>query len=249
MKRIFRLTAYQAIVVLVFLALALWGFWRNVSVRRTNELYLGARTFTTRTQDVDSLASIKSPRTHLLLLQLAKDEEVNESNREEAIKQLSKATDPETAAALSNLLQPFEGLSFQQEIATALRKMNCIDSCIANVLHYLERYYNGEHFIMEDVNREELAGDLRKDQQTINRTLEAILTERSDSTLGYLSTVYGIGTAQPAPFAVDLVARLRLAESCHALLKAQEWPARHAASGIHPRADIETAVRALGCQP
>lgn len=244
--RRFHLTCYQTIVVVAALICSLLVLWRSIQSQIANRLYEEANTPETNLQAVDRLASIKSGDAERLVFALIESPAASFANKNEAILRLGDSRNPKIADELSRFLQPHEPLALQNAVSGSLARMNCRTQCISNVLHYLEREYYGEHNEMQD--RPGDPGNLTDIQHTVNDNLKTVLTQNAAETLKQLVTVYGLGSAQPPKYAVQLVIGLELTDACPFLLKAREWMIKYEKLGLDWKAPVNEAIEHLHCR-
>jgi hypothetical protein len=88
-------------------------------------------------------------------------------------------------------------------------------------VHYLERVWGGEANYEDHWNREPPPGTRDEQASVVQMLLSTLRREPRETTI-MLSVTYGLGTASPSPFALELVKRAELTSSCQALLTSSE---------------------------
>jgi len=171
----------------------------------------------------------------------------------EAIKALSKRKNAEIATVFANLLQPHERLGIRQAAATGLKDLPCKGDCVRSVLHYLERVWRGEPNEEDRTvfppGAEDLRSDQRTSQQVLYGTLYSVLQREKVETLGNLMQVYGVGSDDPSPFALDLLSRIQLHEACPYLVQSDR-SIENSPSGLYiaPPKELQVAIASLKCK-
>ena len=208
------------------------------------------------TAAIRKLAGYRGQKATEMLLYLAMGNGAAQAmwpeTRAEAIKALGKRRDPAVALTLAKLQQPHEGFGTRQAAASALKELPCSDECIRLVLHYLERVWRG------DPNHEDRwvepsngggTADLKKQEQALYNDLYAVVRGEKTEALTNLAAVYGLGSADPSPFALDLVSRLDLPEACPYLQEsARRLKGLSAQFYNGPRQELQTAIASLNCR-
>jgi hypothetical protein len=210
---------------------------------------------TASTNAVRSLAAYHGSRATEKLIQIALGEGplVFGDVQAEAIKALGERNDAEVVPTLTSLLQPHQALGIRLAAADALRSVACDGLCVRSLLHYLERVWRGEK--NEEDRRvfppgTELLRDAKlQEQRTLYEALHSVLRRANTETLRNLEQTYGLGSANPSPFALDLLGRLELREACPLLLRTDRI-VRESPSGIYtdPPKELQTAIGSLKCQ-
>ena len=253
-KTLKRLLALSA-VVSVFIAGYL--FYRNKAMDRLYaeaEGYLPYYRGSRESQDaVKKLATYRGRRSTSMLLYIAlRHNPLAPEAQTEAIKALRERQDSEIAAALANLLQPHEGLRTRQAAAAALKDLPCKGACIRSILHYLERIWRGELNYEDSIlhaGSEDVAASLREDQKVLYGTLYSVLQREKSETLANLAEVYGLGSVNPSPFALDLVSHLGVHEACQYLLQSdRQLKDLSLESFKAPRQELQAAIGSLSCR-
>jgi hypothetical protein len=203
---------------------------------------------------VKILAAYRGRHSTAMLIDLAsRQNPLAPGAQTEAINALRDRKDPEIATALANLLQPHEALSTRQAAATALKGLPCKGDCIRLVLHYLERVMRGEpneeDRIVFPPGTENLKADQQTSQQVLYDTLYSILEQEKIETLTDLVQVYGLGSEDPSPFALELPPRIQLREGCPYLLQSDQ-SIKISPSGLYtsPPKDLQVAITSLNCK-
>jgi hypothetical protein len=164
--------------------------------------------------------------------------------RNAAIKELRSRHDTDYSSDLASLLQPHENLESRQLAANALANSGCNIPCINSVLHYVERRWRGEPTVEERLPY--VPDEIRKEQFELESQLDSVLLRHQKDTLASLSAIYGLGSADPSPYAIALVRRLHLDTACPALVSSR----KNASSirGFREPAELADAISALRCQ-
>lgn len=203
---------------------------------------------------VKILATYRGRRSTVMLLDIAsRQNPLAPEAQEEAIKALRDRKDPDIAVALANLLQPHEGMGIRQAAATALKGLPCKRDCIRSALHYLERVWRGEpneeDRIVFPLGTENLRSGQRAAQQVLYGTLYSVLQREKVETLGNLVQIYGVGSEDPSPFALDLLSRIQLHEACPYLLQSDR-SIENSPSGLYtaPPKELQAAIASLHCK-
>ncbi len=168
----------------------------------------------------------------------------------EAIKILGKSNDPEVASSLASLLQPHNGLNVRQATAQTLLNLPCERRCVESILHYLERVMRGE-LNLED-SPVPAAGfniSFEHEHEQLYGNLYSILQREHTETIATLQSVYGLGSFTPASFALDLLPRLKLPESCPLLLRSNKSINSRSREFFRaPRQQLQAAINSLNCR-
>jgi hypothetical protein len=205
------------------------------------------------TAAVRRIASYRGTHSTTLLLSIATAPPgsiVPPVARSEAIGALGQRNDPEVATALAALLQPWEDLDTRQDAAKAFQKLTCQEQCLLSVLHYLERIWRGEPNV-EDRLIFRIPGQQEEEQQRqrlVYEALYSVLRKTAVPTVRDLVIVYGVGSEDPSPFALDLVARAQLREACPVLLRSDQSlkHLQHLYAPAPP--ELVSAIRELKCE-
>lgn len=203
---------------------------------------------------VRQLATYRGRRSTDMLLDLAvRGNPLAPEAQTEAIKALGERQDPQIAVALANLLQPHEGLATREAAAAALQELPCKGECIRSTLHYLERVWRGdpneEDRTVFPSGTENLRASQQKEQQALYGTLYSVLQREKVETLTNLAKVYGLGSEDPSPFALDLVSRLSLHEACSLLMRTDTL-IKDSPHGLYsnPPKELQAAIASLRCR-
>jgi len=210
------------------------------------------------TAALKKLSSYRGHRASEMLLDVALGRgpvrEFLPETQEEAIKLLGQRKDPEIALSLAKLLQPHEGLGIRRAVASGLKYPACNDECICLILHYLERLWRGdpnhEDRWIDSSGRGSVTATVKKEQEMLYADLYSTLKGAKVETLMNLAGVYGLGTADPSPFALDLVSRLGLNEACPYLVQSDQ-ALKNLSPEFYkaPRAELRSAIASLNCKP
>lgn len=254
MKRIFRIliTVIGSLVLATLFLISR----RNAAMNRLYEEAAGhgpGRRPTEAEIAVRRLAEYRGSRCTGMLLAIALDVDGTgmPGAQAEAIKALRARGGAEEAVELAKLLRPHRELEIRWAVGAALRDLPCPRDCISSVLDYLERVWRGEPNF-EDLLpftpylENERAG-LRREQQSLYENLHGVLKQHKLLTLECLEILYGLGSADVSPFALQLTSRIRLQDACPLLLQS-EHIAEGSLSDKLPRKEIKEAVTSLACR-
>lgn len=206
---------------------------------------------------VKKLATYRGQRSTSMLLDIAVGhgpaQLIWPDTQAEAIKALRERRDPEIAVTLANLLHPHEGLGTRQAVAAALKYLPCKGECIRSILHYLERIWRGEpnheDRWVDSLDSSNGAIDLKKEEEAFYGDLYLVLRQEKTETLANLAEVYGLGSMDPSPFALDLVSRLGLDEACPYLLQSDQQLKKLSSEFYKaPREELSAAIASLNCK-
>jgi hypothetical protein len=90
---------------------------------------------------------------------------------------------------------------------------------------------------------------LKADQAKLYEELYAVLSRDRSITLQNLADIYGLGSTDPSPFALELVVRLKLRESCALILQSErEIEGFPKVAFLAPRTELGRAVESLNCR-
>jgi hypothetical protein len=163
----------------------------------------------------------KSPDAKDSLLDVALHRETPIAIRVQAVEAFGESGSLDDSTHLSFLLQPHNPFVLRQAVAASLDRIGCSAGCVTNVLHYLERVWNGEHALEDRFTK--LPGSLereRQDQRNVETLLLDILTQNRRDTHLVLSNVYGLGSELPSATAIRAVDKLGIKDLCPDLRKA-----------------------------
>lgn len=246
-------------VGLVVLGLAAWGYYshRKKTIER---LYAEAAGFppfyrgSDESRDaVRKLSRYTVSESEQMLLDLAvRPNPLAPEVPMDAINALSARKDPQVGLTLARLLQPHVGLEKRTAAARALQKLPCNNNCVALVLHYLERIWRGELNYEDAIIPPAAFADVKvktKEQQsTLYESLYEVLRRHRKETLVTLAQVYGFGTEDPSPFALDLVTRLHMHKACGLLKESEKLINQDSAeSYAGPRRELNSSISSLAC--
>ncbi len=185
---------------------------------------------------VESLAQCPgSPAREMLTnIALAKTPFSDEHIRASAIGALADRREQDADVVISEAISPSASVVTRRAVAVALLQTGCGNPCVANLISYFERLYEGELLaeektfaaarlqgIPEDII-EVGAKPVRAAQKEVNDILSEVMTKAGSSVTEVLATVYGLGTGAPKPFALKLLGELRLTEACPDLLRSRD---------------------------
>jgi hypothetical protein len=174
-----------------------------------------------------------------------------------AIQALANRHDDRFADDISMLVQPHEHQPVKLAAAIALRTLECRSSCIARLMHYLERMDAGE------LTREERRMPLRRlpqperaeteflnqIRQDVDKAVYEVLRSHPVSTLETLQSVYGLGGPAPSIFALKLTADLDFRPACGHLLSSRDLLSGLSAEDFEaPREQLARTLDLLQCQ-
>jgi hypothetical protein len=171
-----------------------------------------------------------------------------------AIEALAVRHDPEISSDIANLLQPNQSRSARETAVSALQKLPCNAECVAAILHYLERVWQGElNFEERTISFGQTAESVKaedgKEEEPIYEQLVTVLQREHGTTMEILERVYGLGTVAPSKFALMVVSRAGLQDACPLLTKdlkdidgTEKW-------FVAPREELAAATQTLHCQP
>jgi hypothetical protein len=163
----------------------------------------------------------KSPDAKDSLFNVALRRETPIAIRVQAIEAFGEAGSLEDSTHLSFLLQLHNPFVLREAVASSLDRTGCSAGCITNVLHYLERVWNGEHALEDRFMK--LPGSFERsqhDKRNVETALLDVLTHNKTDTHLVLSNVYGLGSELPLPTAIRAVDKLGIKELCPDLRKA-----------------------------
>lgn len=198
---------------------------------------------------IRELASHKDDQSTGLLLDIAEgNTQVQlDAIRIEAINALRGRDGDKVAIGLASLFQPHNGLDVRTAAAESLQSRYCNQECILLILHYLERIFRGEQNA-EDRWARSLDPDLPDKQKKLYEMLSSILRQQSQETVLVLRNTYGLGTAAPSTFALNLSTRIGLADACPLLLQSfQRLRKLDPELFRAPRDELEQAITSLSC--
>jgi hypothetical protein len=205
---------------------------------------------------VRKLAGYRGERVTAMLLNIAMAQSplVLESARSQAIKALAERKDPKIALALTNFIQPYQGLNNRQAAATALQRLPCSRECVLAILHYLERIWYGEpnyeDWTLDAPGHEDLRQFVPKSQQELYDNLYVVLQREKPITLAILMHVYGLGTTSPSKFALVVITHLGTSSEGCQLLKQSESEIGRLPSDHYwgPLGELNDAISLLNCK-
>jgi hypothetical protein len=231
-----------ALLLTLIVLTGLFGFqrYRKIQIDRLYARSAGYASmglgFVTDPDAVDAVADLAAYRgtdvTHLLLNIASGKERFGSAVRIIAIHHVRTRGTADEAAALATLLQPHQTLDLRQAVAQAIEGMPCNKGCVASILHYFERVFAGQknqEDMLEDflVSRTDpsIGGprrDYSRSQKHIYDLLEDVLKRERSRTLEVLLETYGLVSEFPSPFALEIVSRTQLDESCPFLIMARK---------------------------
>lgn len=210
---------------------------------------------------VRRLAAFQGKRSTAMLLELALGLQPWDSGsipRVIAIDALAERKDPAVAPALARLLQPHVTQPVRKAVSDALQKIQCLDDCMASVLHYLERTSQGEQNAEERrmpsaqfEGMTDFESDVRamltKDETAVYDSLYVVLQRQSKATVRMLVIIHGLGTDTPSKFALNVLSRARLQDACPALQESYHALEKETYRD-RERRDVEATIQAVGCK-
>ena len=79
--------------------------------------------------------------------------------------------------------------------------------------------------------------------------LYSVLRREKKDAFKNLESVYGLGTEDPSPFALELLSRLHLKEGCQILLQSERQMAEYPPDSFDaPRHELESSIASLNCR-
>jgi hypothetical protein len=203
---------------------------------------------------LQTLASYQGRQSTRMLLDIASRQNFLAPDvQAAAIKALVQRKDPQISMPFADLLQPHEPLGTRQAAADALARIGCTSECVRSVLHYLERVSRGdlneEDRVVFPGDTESLKAAQKKEQDLLYATLYSILQQQKTQVLTWLIRIYGLGSEDPAPFALELVSHLQLHEACPYLLQTNQ-AFKSSPTGLYTNRQTELAasINALQCK-
>ena len=159
---------------------------------------------------------------------------------------MSKRREPEISEALSHVLLPQNALALRSAAAEALLGQRCGRSCLANLLHYMERLWWGER-PSESLGKQTLDSDeyFKNYESRVNENLNQVLLNDRSTTLEQLQDVYGLGSKDPSPFGIHMAEELHLREACNDLT----IPYLRELANKETLQAIDSALAKIGCGP
>jgi hypothetical protein len=153
--------------------------------------------------------------------ELALRSETDINIRVQAVQAFGEAGSIENSAHLSFLLQLYNPFVLREAVALSINNTGCSAGCVSNVLHYLERTWNGEH-AFEDrfMTNPSVKEDFQRDKRNLETLLLGALLHNKQDTRLVLANVYGLGTELPSPTAIRAVDKLAGKTFCPDLRKA-----------------------------
>lgn len=214
-----------AIAAIIVIALLVVSRWRT----RAEKLYPVAGGYELQgsgqqTIAIADLAIQTDQQSTDMLLQIALGRAgfAMPQQQEQAIRALAGRKDPNIAAMLATLLQPHEALGTRMAAAETLKQLPCNSECVASVLHYMERVYQGEPNSEDGFTPSpQVAFKLETERQQFYHDLDDVLENDKVTTVAVLTDVYGLGSEDPSAFGLELISRIRLSEACPLLLQSQ----------------------------
>ena len=129
----------------------------------------------------------------------------------------------------------------------------CTTDCIRLVPNYLKRVWRGEPNYEDKIVRPQAFSDVRAGLQTEHRAvysdLDLVLQRNKPQTLAAFVQTYGLGSDDPAVFALDVLSRLKLQEACPLILRSmQAVQSLPAESFMRPRQELQNTMASLQCK-
>jgi hypothetical protein len=190
------------------------------------------------------------------LLAVALNEGLLIEIRLQAIRSLGQRSDLEDTAAslsdLSRLMQPHVALAIRSAVADAIQR-HCPRTCIGSVVHYMERLWRGDP-TTEEILATETSQQIKDEQEKVERQLVTVLLDNTGQTIEILTEVHGLGASPqnpltrpfPSEFALYLVDRMRLRETCPVLKEATELRGE-GQMWLKWRERLKSTINSLGC--
>jgi hypothetical protein len=258
-----RRVVMQRVIVSVVLTAgaAAWGVWRHRedALSRLWTQVSGVQGSDQAFAAVREIATYRGERSTSMLLAISYGHPSPLPTRDvqvEAVKALSGGRDPQVSIAIAGLLRPQEILPIREAAAEYLQDGSCPDECIARMLHYLERVWNGELNIEDrtrypasfgDFADRQRARDRDRQQSAYVKVLQA-LRRRGTATLQVMIDVYGLNTRAPSTFALAILPRIRPRDVCQVLLESRNQMGEPDEFFDAPRKELAAAMQALKCQ-
>jgi len=202
-------------------AIHLAYFYYVQPTRKMIEDYQRAASPLPDVEAVEDLAKYQDARATKLLLKIAQSPTAFPQNREFAILALAKRGDGKITEGLAALLRPGEALAIQLAIVGPLLDRDCQRQCIRSVIEYFDLLHNGQSMPHPVSPSSKVSQSLENERQEVLRLAKELLTRNRSRTIEVLRADYGLGTATPAPFVLDLIADLHLTEACPLLLQSK----------------------------
>jgi hypothetical protein len=251
------LLAALAVCGILVLAVWAWSAYRSIQLDRAYARAVGIAPYYKNQADsldaVDQIGASGDRRRIDMLLTIAIKwpSMIGASVPEEAIHKLAESHDPRAGAGLSELLSTKEGLGWRIWAAEAIAKLPCNNLCLHRVLNYMARISSGERNA-EDTLRvpagfEEQMRHIAEEQQRVYHLLDSVILSDKDATVRVLEQRYGLGSSDPAAFAVDLAGRLDLVGACPPLQRSLN-SARANSGSPEGVSRLESVVEKLKCR-
>ena len=240
-----RLLQISAIPLLLIALAALFFAHRNA---RLQELTREATSpFAFDSNAVEQLGNYKGEQAVNALLEVATSHTF-ENNRILAIRELGTRGDDEVAITLANILQPHEGFAIRKVVGEELVRRHCPAACIAIVLRYEDRIFDGERTVEATFFSDPDTGHrLKAEEAEFVANLDKVLAKEPGLTIRELVDTYGLGS-WPSRFALNVTTRLKLTDACPALQNSSRLLAGPMLSGeTELRSELADSMRQLQC--
>jgi hypothetical protein len=197
-----------------------------------------------RLKAVGELAKAGTQEASDLLVAIAIDSQSDVDVRREAILSIGKRKDSHNAAEIATILRPHQPLYLRLATVETLAALECTETCMERVLHYMERIWRGEasaesHKEMDIPQKVLLDSDL----EGLNLSLRKVLNRDRGYTIKALVDVYGLYSPYPSSFAIHLLEEVQLVEACEGLSRAL-YPPLLDQKGL---AEVRRVASSLGC--
>jgi hypothetical protein len=225
------------------------GCQNRASDERTRQLFETAMSGEDDPDSVHKLAaSLGKDKLHLLAV-LASSDRASFTNRETAVSEIAKIGTEQAGEALAHLLVPHNSVILRQEAIRSLQSLPCSERCVESLLFYLcRRFFEGPSLRETGAQVLSLREQNAHDEQELISSLDSILLQNRGETISVLYLSYGIGSAEPSPFAIDVVEKLQLPEGCDLLLRTERSQSQLKKYGVADPTMTTKAIDRLGCR-
>lgn len=228
-------------IILILLAGTAFTTWRNA---RIDALARSAMDKKGDVNTVKRLSSYSGQRSADLLGVVAAGAQVQEV-RLAALHALVNRKDAARLSRLSDMMLPSESLAVRRALANAIYQTGCSVECVRNLLYFEERMWRGDR-ASEETAANPPAGLSEKEQELQTAIDEVLRTNKS--ALGVvLEKTYGLNSAFPSPFAVEVVSRLGVTEACPLLMRTYLTVHENVKASPEYK-NVAGAVEKLGCK-
>ncbi|SRR5229473_3746439 len=244
-------------IIVVLSLTALFLLYRFVQNEKMNILYNQATEFRGGVNPIESvrkLALYDNAHSNMLLSRIAmgstKTSAFSSDAQVEAIRTLSRTSDPVIAGNLASLLQPHNGLDIRLAVALTLQHLPCKSICIESILHYLERVKAGELNLEDLATPSNVGADIsfEHEHEQLYGILYSTLKREQSDTVATLRFVYGLESVSPTLFALDLLRQTKIPDACPLLLRSKQKISSRPPEFFHaPRQQLQDTINALNC--